>query len=161
MKKILKQLCVLLVSILIMLNFTACNMWKSDEELITDRFNMFVLAYNNGDMDAVIECLDTKSQNIINATINIGEGVFSGLTGFDLSSEDLFALGMGFMSEDPLSVQISSIEITSETSAIVNLTMSLKEENMGVEETESGVLKMVKEKGDWYIDLSEEFSSMY
>ena len=162
MKKKIKVMCIMLVSILIVSNATACGMLKSDEELITERVDMFVFSYNKGDIDNAIECLDAKSRKIINATLNIGEGLFSGLTGFDISVEDLFALGVGFMTDDPLSMQILDIEFTSENTATVELGMTIKEVELGEEQSvDDAILYMVKEKGDWYIDMSEELSEMY
>ena len=33
---------------------------KSDEELILDRMNTFLTAYNSGDLQGVLQCMDAK-----------------------------------------------------------------------------------------------------
>lgn len=161
MRKTIKKVNVVILVCVILFTLTSCLSMKTDEELIADKVNDFIFAYNNGDMEGAIECFDTKSKKTINATMNIGESIFSGIVGFDISLDDLFSIGMGFMADDPLSMGIKDIEITSDSTATVVLDVIFSDENLEVDESaEDVVLYMVKEKGNWYIDMKDELSNM-
>ena len=45
---------------------------KSDEELIRDRMNTFLTAYNSGDLQGVLQCMDAKTRNTYQSALNIG-----------------------------------------------------------------------------------------
>ncbi len=129
---------------------------KSDEDLIRDRINAFLKAYNSGDISAVLDCMDAKTRNEYSAIVNIGSALLgkSGLGGVSVS--DLFALGVGGMSEgDILSVSNEEIELIDSQNARVNVEMSYKDK---VSQMNSGaVFTMVKEGDDWFIkDFKEK-----
>lgn len=142
--------------------FTACLFQKSDEELIEARINRFLTAYNTGDLDAVIECLDAKTRNTYKSTMNLVENIGGALLGkvtetkiglnlsdlFDFS--DLFGISVGTISEDDiLTVDIQEIIIEDETHATVNVTISY---NTNIADlSEDAYFTMLKENGDWYI----------
>lgn len=161
MRKTIRKGNAIILIFVVMFSLTSCLSMKTDEELIADKVNDFIFAYNNGDMEGAIECFDTKSKKTLNATMNIGESIFSGIVGFDISLDDLFSIGMGFMTDDPLSMGIKDIEITSDNTATVVLDVTFSEESLDVDESaENVVLHMVKEKGNWYIDMREELSNL-
>ena len=67
---------------------------KRNEALITERIETFLTAYNAGDMEAVLECLDAKSRNAFQATLNLLGGLAGAATGVGIDLSDLFSLGV-------------------------------------------------------------------
>lgn len=161
MKRMRLILSVILALSLIVCLCGGCDYFKSDEQLIRERIDDFKFAINAGDMEGAFECLDAKSRSTYEAMLNIGEGLIGGLVGFDISTSDLFALAMGTSSGDILSMEIQSIEITSETTATVTMSMTMSDDRMDLDESvESAPLEMVKEKGDWYIYAQMDWDSL-
>ena len=64
----------------------------TDEELIRERVETFISAYNEGDMDTVLECLDAKSRNAMEAMLKLLGGIAGSYTGFEIDLKDLFSL---------------------------------------------------------------------
>lgn len=161
-----------LVLVICLTTLTGCFDFRTDEEKITDRVNDFITAYNTGDMEEVIACFDATSRNMLEAMMGIGEGLFSEFAGVDISMSDMFALGVGFMSEDPLSMVINDITITSDTTALVTIDATItissefvdqdvfESEGIPTEQSETLTLPMVKEDDDWYIDTKGDISSL-
>ncbi len=124
----------------------SCSMFKTDEEKIEARILNFLTAYNSGDMDGVLESLDSKTRNTYRATINIVQGI-AGMK-FDIS--DLFAVSIGTMSEtDALTIEILEININDDENATVNAIMSYKDNIQ--QASDNVVLTMIKENNEWYI----------
>lgn len=128
----------------------------TDEELIEVRIDSFVTAYNNGDINAVLECFDTKTRNTyklaMSFTENIGGAFLKDITGLgiDVSLSDLFGFSVGIISDDDLlSAEISNINISDEENAAVDVTLSYKD--MQSELSEDCTFIMLKEDGDWFI----------
>ena len=122
---------------------------KSDEELIRDRMNAFLTAYNSGDLQGVLHCMDAKTRNTYQSALNIGN-VLVGLSGVSIGLEDLFGLGVGLMTEgDLLEFENMEISIRSDTKATVTVTMSYNEP--GASYSEDVRFTLVKENGDWFI----------
>jgi hypothetical protein len=138
------------------------NMFKSDEDMIRERIDDFLFALNTGDMEGVFGCMDAKSRNTYEAMLNISEGIMGSLIGFDIPMADLFALTLGTSSGDFASAQVVSIEITSETTAVVTLNMNMSDDRMDLNESVENVpVQMIKEQGDWYIFAQADWSSMF
>ncbi|MBQ8146561.1 MAG: hypothetical protein IJ039_07230 [Clostridia bacterium] len=137
--------------------FASCNPFKkseglTDEELITRRVNTFLTAYNDGDMDAVFDCLDAKTGNKFKALFNVVGGIAGGLLGIDIDLTDLFSLGVGVVDGDYMRLQINDINIVDESNAIVTATMDLQHS-----QTATIYFIMVYEKDDWYIhDMTDK-----
>lgn len=117
---------------------------KSDEDLIRERIQAFEEAYNDGDMEAVLDCLEPSIKNAYSAMYGLAGGFASSKVGFDVAVSDLFAIGTGVAMEDGLHIEIEEIEI-SEDRATVHVTL-----RSGSYE-EGGGFKLVKENRDWYI----------
>ena len=138
------------------------NLFKSDEELIHERVDAFFFALNSGDMEGAFACMDAKSRNTYQAMLNITEGLIGGLVGFDIPMADLFALTIGTTNGDFMSVQVHSIEITSDTTATVMLSMNVSDDRMDLEENVENVpMEMIKEQGEWYIYAQADWDSMF
>lgn len=128
--------------------FCGCQT-KSDETMIRERMAKFTRAYNAGDMEEVLECLDARTRNTYQAMLSIGNTLI-GKTGFSIDISDMFSLGVAIMSDEEV-IAFGNIEVSlaSETKATVNATMEFGADG---EKTESDVsFAMVKEDGDWYI----------
>lgn len=144
-----KFLAVITVLLLCVSLLSACTLFKSDEELIESRINSFVKAYNSGDMDEVLKCLDTKTRNACQAAINIGN-VFIGKTGYGFQLSDLFGLGASALSEeDLLTLSDITINLVDDTEATVDVTMKYDDTKASTQG--SAVFTMIKEDDDWFI----------
>lgn len=123
----------------------------TDEELITERIETFLTAYNTGDMEAVLECLDAKTRNTFQAMLNLLGGLAGGAAEFDIDLADLFSLGVGITQGDFMGLEIMDIKVIDSSSAIATTSMRL---------TGAGVhtiyFEMVYENNGWYIhDMSD------
>ena len=134
--------------------FFFTNIFKSDEDLIRERIEEFVSSYNNGDMEAVMECFDQRTKSIMGATVGIGESLLGSATGFDVSMSDMFGLGAGLNEGDMM--KLSNIEFTVPDGAenvSVNAVITMSISFMGQSQSNSSSVQfeMVKEDGDWFI----------
>ena len=134
--------------------FFFTNIFKSDEDLIRERIEEFVSSYNNGDMEAVMDCFDQRTKSIMGATVGIGEALIGGAAGFDISMSDMFGLGAGLNEGDMM--KISNIQFTVPEGAervSVNAEITMSISFMGQSQSQSSPVQfeMVKEDGDWFI----------
>ena len=134
--------------------FFFTNIFKSDEDLIRERIEEFVSSYNNGDMEAVMDCFDQRTKSIMGATVGIGEALIGGAAGFDISMSDMFGLGAGLNEGDMM--KISNIQFTVPEGAervSVNAEIQMSISFMGQSQSQSSPVQfeMVKEDGDWFI----------
>ena len=118
----------------------------SDEDQIKARIETFLTAYNTGDMDTVLECLDAKTRNAFEAWLNILGAVAGKYTGIDIDLSDLFSLGVNTTKGDFMGLTINSINITDTKNAVVTTTMTLSGQTMTI------YFKMLRENGGWYIN---------
>ncbi len=155
MKKILTLTLTLILSVSFL---SGCNLLiKSDEELIEERINSFVSAYNSGDADGLLECFDSKTKTTMKSALGIGNSLLGGLIGFDISLSDIFGLGMGITDGDVLTVQeIKDIRVGTDT-ATADVTIVFSDEWGGSGTTTDDCTFYLKsENGGWYIsDLKE------
>ena len=117
--------------------------FKTDAELVRVRIDEFEKAYNGGDLEGVLSCMDRKNQNKYEGSIGILNGLI-GLSGLNIGLENLFGVGVGMSDDDVMSIKIDKINIDGGT-AVVNGKMTL----YGV--TQSAAFDMVKENNNWYI----------
>lgn len=144
-----KFLAVIMALFLCFSLLSACASPKSDKELIESRINSFLKAYNSGDMDAVLECLDAKTKNTYKAAMNIGN-VLIGKTGFGIKLSDLFGISVGTMSEDDiLTISDTTINMVDDTKATVDVTLGYKDKISDTQE--KAFFTMIKEDNDWFI----------
>ena len=106
-------------------------------------------------MDTVLECLDAKSRNAMEAMLKLLGGIAGSYTGFEIDLKDLFSLGISTIDGDFMKLKITDIKITDSKNATVTTTMEL---------TGAGVqtifFSMVYEHEGWYIrDMSDKSSS--
>ena len=74
---------------------------KSDEEKIKSRLESFTNAYNSGDLEKMLDCMDSKTKNTYKSAINITDSLI-GKTGFKINLNDLFGLSVGITSDGEL-----------------------------------------------------------
>lgn len=119
---------------------------KSDEELIRERIQAFEDAYNDGDYDALLDCLDSSMRAATNISMNLMDGLKSDMIGFDIGMSDMFGLA-GLMG-DMCDIEIKDIRIEGDA-AQVDIEMHL---NMyGQSSSEAITLPMTKEGRKWLI----------
>ncbi len=153
-KKVLLKILSAVLSILMFLTITtSCKNKYSDEDLIIECIEKFIDAYNDGDMDRVLECLDAKSRNAMKAMLDLMGGIAGSYAGFEIDLKDLFSLGISTVSDDFIEIEIIAIEIHSDDEAVVTTHMNLTD----TIENEKIFFIMTYEDSNWYIsDISEK-----
>lgn len=142
-------LVLVLTAALILLSSFLFKALKTDEDLIADRIDSFLKAYNSGDMNKVFENLDSKTRNTYGALLNVGN-MLIGKTGYGVSLSDIFSISVGFISEDDiLTVSDLKITIESETKATAKCVLSYSDKLTS--KKEEAVFKLIKEDKDWFI----------
>ena len=147
-----KRVISLFLAVIFIIAFAVgCSEKKTDEELIEERIETFVEAYNTGDFDGVLESLDAKTRNTVKALFSVSGGIIGGLSGFSFELSDLFSLGVALYDGEFLQVEISQIELTSDTTAVAAGKMLMQ----GI--PEDIYFYMLKEDEDWFIqDMTDE-----
>ena len=123
------------------------NLFKSDETLIRERIQAYEDACNDGDMDAMLDCMDSETKALMEGTMDLMDGLFQEGSGMDFGMSDMF--GFAGAMGDFFKVEITNIAIEGNY-ATVSVIMSADMYGYS-EETEETELPMVKEGGDWYI----------
>jgi hypothetical protein len=126
---------------------------KSDRELIESRIEKFADAYNDGDLDKALDCMDSKTKNTYKSAVNITNSLI-GKTGFGADIRDLFGLSVGSLSDgDMLDIDITGVEFADSGRANVKADLTFRAKTLNRNETEDGItIVMVKENGDWFIN---------
>lgn len=123
------------------------NLFKSDETLIRERIQAYEDACNDGDFEAMLDCMDSETKALMEGTMGFMDGLFQEGSGMDFGMSDMFGLA-GAMG-DFFTVEITNIEIEGKYATV---TVIMSADMYGYsEETEEADLPMVKEGGDWYI----------
>ena len=152
--KCIRLLSFLLTTILLLTCLSACKKEKqpTNEELIENRITSFVTAYNDGDMEVVLECLDAKTRNAFQAMLNILGGLAGSAAGFNIDLSDLFSLGVSTTSGDFMELDITDITVIDGANATATTTMDLTGAG-----TQTIYFVMVYENEGWYIhDMTDE-----
>ncbi len=118
----------------------------TNEELITERIETFLTAYNTGDMDKTLECLDAKTRNAFQAMLNLLGGIAGSAAGFDIKLSDLFSLGVNMVEGDFMGLEIADINEINSSKAIATTIMNLT----GME-IQTIYFEMIYENDGWYI----------
>lgn len=153
-----KLLTVFLVIILMLTNIVACQNEKipTDEELIEERITAFLTAYNNGDLETILECMATKPRNAFQAMINLIGGLAGSLAGSDIDLSDLFSLGVNIAPDDFMKLEIKDITVIDDTNATAKASMNL----IGTDNY-TVYFDMVYENDGWYINDMTDKNSGY
>ena len=156
-----KYLRVIIIIALLSTLLTSCLSFtpKTDEQLIRERIDAFITAYNTGDIEDCLACLDAKSRNAIKSASSLigGIGFGVGSFSFGINPLDLFGLAVANASEgDLFNLQITDIEIENDNQATVSAEISYNGKYGSMEDPHCTVI-MTKEHGDWFIkDITEE-----
>lgn len=118
--------------------------YMSDKEKILERIDAFEIAYNSGDVDAALDCLDGKSKNALRGFSGLGSQVL----GFDLNS--LFGIAVATQDIN-ISIKVKSITFIDSNLATVNAELQYSGDYLNSESITVETLKMKKEKNEWYI----------
>ncbi|MBR3893672.1 MAG: hypothetical protein IKJ35_00845 [Clostridia bacterium] len=147
----------ILALILVLPCVLSCTKEKEEEaptkeELIQKRIEEFVTAYNDGDMETVLSCLDAKTRNAFQAMLNLLGGLAGKYTGIDVDLSDLFSLGISTASGDFMNLIIKEIKVIDSKNAIATTTMKLS-----AAETSTIYFVMVYEHEGWFIhDMTDK-----
>lgn len=144
MKKIISVVLILAV-VGVGVYFAASH--KSDEDKIVERLETFETAYASGDLEGCLDCLDAKSRNALK-----GIGKVSSALGYGIGDlfGGMFSLGVATQDEQ-VKFTVKKIVYTDETHAEVTADVWASEDYLYDESTTRAVIKMVKEKDDWYM----------
>ena len=128
---------------------------KTDEGKIRACIEQFENAYNDGDFEGVLECMEPKIRNTMRALFNTLGGIAGGQLGVDISLSDLFSLGIGMNDGDFISFDIQDVAI-GDGKASVTANMSLAPTTQ-----EKMYIILVKEDGEWLIEnITDKKSSI-
>ncbi len=147
-----KFLLLILIIVMALGCFVSCKNYDenkappTNEELITERIETFLTAYNTGDMEAVLECLDAKTRNAFQAILNMLGGLAGSAAGFDIDLKDLFSLGVSTTQGDFMELEITNINVIDSLSATATTIMKLTGAG-----TQTIYFEMVYENDGWYI----------
>ena len=114
--------------------------------MITERIETFLTAYNDGDMEVVLECLDAKTRNAFQAMLNILGGLAGSGAGFNIDLSDLFSLGVSTTSGDFMQLEVTDITVIDNANATATTTMDLTGAG-----TQTIYFVMIYENDGWYI----------
>jgi len=154
-------LSLILVVVMALACVTSCEKYDdivppTNEELIAERIETFLTAYNTGDMEAVLECLDAKTRNAFQAMLNLLGGLAGAAAGFDVDLSDLFSLGVSTTQGDFMELKITDITVIDEATATATTILNLKGAG-----TQTIYFEMVYENNGWYIrDMSDRKPSI-
>lgn len=134
-------LSVLFVVIMVLSCCIACTATNEktlspDEEKISQRIEIFLTSYNDGDTDRAISCLDAEKQ----AMWNLLSGFVGGMTDGEMDLSDVVSI----TSEEFTKFEITDIDITDSLNAIAATALT------GAK-TQTVYFIMVYENNDWYI----------
>ena len=122
---------------------------KSDEDKIRERIDNFSVACSDMDIEAMIDCMDSKTRKQYETMLGFTDGLLGGIIGMDLPYSDMAMLfGMDSFEDIEVKFLINSIEISGDTAKV-------EVEMLDGDKSESDTLVMCEEKGDWYIDFTE------
>ncbi len=156
-----RKICLLLSVLLLLGSLVACDRAvrvRTDEDMIRDRIDAFLLAYNTGDFDGVLACMDRQSRrryesmaNLISGIgVSVGAGPF-GVSG-NLNFRDMFGYSVNAFSDGELmDAELVRIEPDEQDAdrADVYVVLTLKS-NFG-EVIDRTKFELRREDGDWYI----------
>lgn len=157
MKGVFKIIIALVVlSVTVVTGITIANKVTDSPKGTIEKFEN---AYNNLDIDSMIECFDPSVQALYSGA----NSILGDLIGFDISDMAAFVPFIASFDEDfsledmpKIEIKIKDINKTSDTTAIVYCTIMLQE-NSG--ESEEDDLNMVKIDGKWYISGNEFYDN--
>lgn len=144
---------IIVVTFIVLLISSGCNTFKTDEEIIEERINTFLSAYNSGDYEETLDCLSPKMKNTMKGMTGLGETLLGGITGFNFNMSDLFGLGSGILSQgDVLTISNAKLNFESETKATVECSLTFNNDLLGNKITQKSSFIMSKENNDWFIE---------
>lgn len=134
-----------------------CFFSKTDVEKICDTLERFETAYEQGDLEKCLSCLDSKSRNGMKGAASLGGGI-AGMLGLDLGSNAIGSMfGVAIASQSPkLKFDVEEINFTDDEHAVVTAILNSSGLYATKDTSEKVTIEMVKEDSDWY--MIEDFS---
>lgn len=121
-------------------------------ELITERINAFVTAYNDGDMTATLNCFDATTRNALQAMLNLMDALVGKVAGLKIAMSDMFSLGVALADGDFMTLKVMDVTMTSNTTGIAQVAMS-----MTGSDSQIVYFMMIYEHDGWYIqDMTDD-----
>ncbi len=111
--KSLRIFSLILLLAIMLTGFASCSD-DNNEELIIQRVEDFLTAFNNGSTEEMIACFDEETRNQMNSTIDIVDGALES----DVNIKTLIDFGSNFLS-DYTSIKVSKVKIESDEYAVV------------------------------------------
>ncbi len=155
----IKRGCAVVVLLLICLTcsmFVGCGLLteeepKTEQEQIEECIEIFVDAYNDGDWNGVMNCLERKTRLKFEALFNLMGGLIGGATGgYNFDMRDFFTLGVDSMSAgDVMRIDVEKIGIKQDVAIAEG---NLYYNNPVGAQGSTVCVIMVKENGEWKIN---------
>lgn len=142
---------VVAVALVAALLLSSCSFFKSDEQKMEDKIEKFITSYNSGDVDGMIDTLDSQSRHVAEASLSIADSLLGSLTGIGISVKDVFSLCINF-SDDFDTLKILSFDDFQIEADAATVYVTVEGSQAGEESIQQAVFKMVKESRDWYIN---------
>ncbi len=122
---------------------------KTDKELIEERIETFVEAYNDGDVEKAMESMTPKIRNAFESIF----GILNLFVQVDVSEifKQMFSIGVAVTEGDYIDVEIVSVSIDDDT-AVVETVFKMKNGMLGETQTEITYFIMAKKDDGWFID---------
>ena len=124
---------------------------QTDEQKIKECIDKFMIAYNAGDIEEVLHCMDSKTQTKYKSALNLTNSLL-GKTGLGVNMSDMFSFAANILSEEDFS-EISDLDINiiSNNDAEAYTVLSFNDNLSNGEMSEEVCFVMKKEGSDWFI----------
>lgn len=130
-------------------HFKLWNLFKSDEDLIRERFQIMEDCFNDGDLEGYLGCMDSASSAAAQMMLDMAGGLMSDYMGFDMNFGDMMSFGTALGGGDVLQIEVHDVQVDGkEAYATATFRMDFYGEVM--EETME--FPMIKEGNEWFIN---------
>jgi len=129
--------------------FKLWNLFKSDEDLIRERFQIMEDCFNEGDMEGYLGCMDSVSSAAAQMMLDMAGGLMSDYMGFDMNFGDMMAFGTALGGGDVLQIEVHDVQVNGKEAYA---TATFRMDFYGEVSEETMEFPMIKEGNDWFIN---------
>lgn len=124
---------------------------QDDEELIAECIECFVEAYNDRDIETILECMDSKMRDTFGYAADITDGIASKI-GLDVGLSEILGISASFALEDDF-IAINDMDITVNENGRAKADVYIGAEFADSEDETYEKIRfiMVEEDTDWFI----------
>lgn len=130
-------------------HFKLWNLFKSDEDLIRERFQIMQDCYNDGDLEGYLGCMDSTSRAAAQMMLDMAGGLMSDYIGFDMDFGDMMSFGSALAGGDMLQIEVHEVRVEGKEGYAVT---TFRLEFYGEVQEETMEFPMIKEGNEWFIN---------